>query len=481
MSAQSPINSKPKSALKTVRRWTFLLVSGSFTSVIFFLTIVVLINLRDEPLKLATQAMMREPGYLVPDERNGFFVLRAIDAEASVDAFAAGRDVVRAGEARYRADAAHFDVGHTDSSYQQLPKSAWDSRRCGPAPANCVQADLRNRAQLEALVLANATLLQRYNTMQAMDGFEEHVIPTVNAQIPNFGLLVQASDMALFNAEIDIADGNLKQGIERLQANDRYLRFLLQKSSTIVSRMVDLAMMRKQARTVSELLESYPILGEQYGDVLATLARPMTEQNFSSVFATGARNELSYLQHMKIGEAKDTLKGSMSERLSDNMSKLFYHRDATLNRIAELWRQRIEWENQAASRQHQLHGHVIEMPDQLAESSNFSFTSYLYNPIGTILANVALGSPDVYVSYRRKSVDVDGYLNLIGLQIDLRRKKIADAAIADFIANASENFRSPYDFAPMIWDAKDKQLQFIGREKARANLDGGKVFIVALQ
>ena len=455
--------------------------------IIVLLTILILINLRDEKLTPAAQVLLREPTYLVPVAENGFFILRAINADASLDAFSVGKKQVQEEAARYRAEPPHLTQNYTLDNYKTSPASVWDVRRCQETLQSCVEEDLRNREKVTARIKANDLLLQRYAQMRALPGFEERVIPAFTAVVPYYPALTHAAELLMEQAALDIADGNIEKGITRLQENDRYMRLFLKNSSTLISKMISLSMMRKQARVVSELVNKYPQLAREHGDIFSTLVRSVqpTEINFKSAFVNEARYVNFYLgmaskySNSAIGASGEN--SSSDSPLMDACSyfcQLFLHPNATINELSTYWQQQITTANQPASTYTKIRANLAA--NHTTELPVLKQLHYVYNPIGKILIDLTQYTPDPYINYMEKGADTDGYLRLVGLQIKLRQQNIAETAIADFVAKAPEPFRSPYDSSAMIWNAKDRQLEFIGRQDTSSNLNHGKRFIVPL-
>ncbi|MFZ6672814.1 hypothetical protein [Undibacterium sp. Xuan67W] len=480
MLQNKPVLRSPRSrSIRVLRRIMWVLL-GFVVLILLFIVGVMFINLHDESLSPEVRALMQAPVYKVADKKNGFFILRAIDADPSLDAFKSGREIVASDERRYLQNPITFDQLTRDESKEKKLESTWDQRRCISPLNNCMQADLTRRAELEKLLVANQILLQRYMQMQVMEGFEEHVIPTPGSPIPNMSPLVQAAEMVMVLAEFDIADGKFDRGIQRLQQNDRYLRSLMRNTSTLISRMVSIAIIRKQAKLVSDLVELKPELLTHYRQQLSELVRPLSqeEKNFVGVFTNEARffTFLQYLLHQKNDSREDIVKGFFSKKLG----RFFYQPNATMNQILLLWSERIALLRQSPLPIDTMRQQAAARSKAIEENMTFPYTHYFYNPIGKILAYVSEDTSATYVTYLERSIDLDGYLSLVSLQMELRSQHITESGISEYLAKASPALRNPYDASPMTWDAQKRQLQFTGRQKASSNLNGGKLYIVQL-
>jgi hypothetical protein len=446
----------------------------------------ILINLGDAALAPETQALMSVPKYAVEPERNGYFVLRAMDAALGSDVLKTGRILEDKYEKLYQENPRRSDY-ETQISYVKAPQSTWKADRCGPVTQNCVEADLHNRAEVESLLAQNVLALRRYELLQQLPEFEEHAIPSIFVPLLKYVPLVQGSDMSLAKASFDIADGRLKDGVDQLIKNDVALRRLLRKTSTLLSRSVALAMIARQARTISELVEIKPELLALYGEAVTYLVRPLRpeEISLSTVYASEARFAINHMNNVDAAHgiaiivAESETPGAAA-RFAGKIFGLFFQPHATLNMIGASWRSIIDEANQAASEYDKVRTRLIEKNRHLAGNPYLPYLHYLSNPVGKMVWKIG-ADPIRYLDSMERSADIDGYLRLVGLQVDLRRRKIAENSIQAYADKAGADFRSPYDGKAMRWIAGKKQLQFFGRQISNANPDSGSVYVVQMR
>jgi hypothetical protein len=328
--------------------------------------------------------------------------------------------------------------------------------RCVDAVTSCIQADLDGRTLIEAKLAQNAILLQRWEQMQSLSGFEEHIIPDASAVRPRYDVLADAAEMSAVLASFDIEDGDLERGVARLETDNRYLRFLLRNTMSVQSRMAVVDMLRTQTRVVSELIEAYPVLMTMYDDRFTALVRPLSEseQRFGSIVFNEARMAQQVLYW----------KASAGTGWRARLQKLLFHPHATLNQLVNLHLARVSAVDVPISQLDDALTQLRQSEQLLTSRMQFPNPRYAYNPLGKMLAVSAYAQPDQLFRFIRRSADLDGYLRLVSLQIELRRKRIAYANIGTVVAAAPLPFRSPYDGSTFTWNAEKKRLQFIGRE-----------------
>jgi len=468
------------SNLKAVIRWSlriFLVVAGI---ALLLLATFVAINLKDEALTPETQALLQDQLFHLPDEQNSFYILVMMNAAPGTDLLKNGINKIEAQQSLYQQDKAYYQSHPHPEVEESTLSFNWNNNRCRQTIQNCVQMDLAKRAGLRAQMASNQILAERYALMRKTGGYEEHLIPTFNASVPPYSSLSRAIDLLLTQASFDIADGKLDAGLQLLESNDRYLRGALKNSSSLISKMVMQTAIRKQARTVSELLVLYPALLEQYADRVSRLVQPMTEaeRSLERAFLYEASVQAQFPQHLFASLATTQDKSEMAPWPLNVLGNFTFQPNATSNMVARNWAFIIGAARNTAVDFNASKERLEKMREAFNAGGISFYLEHAYNPVGKILMQV--GIPDYALTYIGKSLDTDAYLRLVSLQVDILRKKIPDADIPAYLANAPPTLRSPYDGSAMLWDTRSAQLKFIGHEKASSNLDAGNVNIVAL-
>ena len=432
----------------------------------------IVINRRDEPLSPQALALAAKTA-LPPADANGYYVLFALSADDNADVMATGREAVQK-LARLASENPNATDLSRQTDFKHAPHFTWQVHRC-TASEHCAKADVGRRAALTEARSHSAALLQRYALLQQMPNFEEPAIYAPAAPIPGYTELIAAHDMSLVEAAFDIADGRLANGIAILQKNDAYVRQLMRQSSTLISRMVAVAMMRRQARAVSELSDLYPALSADHGDQMAALVRPLSsaEQSFRPVFRHEAQYGVTAVRALDFESGRqDTalahLPRHWSERVSAGFFDLFYQRNATANLLVRTWSPLLEDADKPATDYTAIRSRAVQRCASFDTVALLLQPNGLINPTGKLLVALSSIQPAM-VDYMERSADADGYLRLVGLKIDAQRKHIPLASMQDFVNASAASYRSPYDGTPMLWSSEKRQLQFIGRQKATSN------------
>lgn len=448
--------------------------------VALLISLFLVINWKDEALSEQAQAMSQEKPVQVADAQNGFYILKTMDAPADTDVFKAGLEKVSVERALYLKNRGTYQAPVQNAAIPKVVKFSWDQKNC-QRTTNCVQDTLAHRSEVSEQMKSNQLLLQRYEMMQKTGDFEERLLPTFTAELPLYGLLLKAMEMQTAQAVFYIADGKLDAGLQALENNNRYARSVLKNSYSLVSKMVALTGLRKQVRAVSELATLYPVLNSQYAARMMQLVSPMSdaERSLSAAFSYEALLGMRFNEDLR--NSKESAEVVDAEDVPwpvYPLLKYSYQSNATNNLLAQYWGILINTAKQQSPDIPAMEKQLAELEGQRLGTGIFSFHHYAYNPAGKIL--VQIGIPSYYSQYLERSVDAEGYMRLVALQLDILEKKIPLADIPGYVANAGKAYRNPYDDTAMIWDASKRQLQFVGHEKATSNPDGGKMSVILM-
>ncbi|MFZ6688525.1 hypothetical protein ACO0K0_12330 [Undibacterium sp. SXout11W] len=472
------------SPVRKILRWALTFIGGVTALAISIIVVGILINLKDEPLDSKAKAMRDGTTNAVDPKTNGYFVLIAMDADEGLDALKTGQEAAK----KYAALANEnpFRIDYIDKAeYKKAPPFTWLDGRCKNVNISCLEEDILNRTKLETLIAQNSLLLKRYEMIEQLSQFEEPPIISPALSIAGYSSLLHASDLTTLKAVFDIADGRTKAGIERLAKNDQFIRRLMLQSSTLTSKMVITSMLQQQTRVISELVEAYPNFIETVGDVKSTMLRPLSEAELSLVPALKKEAQFvltNLTTHYPAEEAKTT-----PDKFSSLFLKAFYQPNATVNMMANYLEMVVESAHVTPAAFNHTQQQLSELSKESGEHSFPPYVHNLYNPFGKILYQMLLRYPETYVNYMERVADLDGYIRLVGLQAEIRRKGVTDDAIQNFVATADSQFRSPYDATPMTWAAQKKQLQFVGRQnnsdyksEYKSDLSGRNIYLAQL-
>ncbi|HEX4327863.1 MAG TPA: hypothetical protein VH105_13645 [Burkholderiales bacterium] len=464
-----------------VRRIFKILVSGFSLLVAIGLLIFVFGNWSDEALSPAAQKLVAIPKPAVPDASNGYFVLLGIDAPTKEDALTAGRQLQAVRDREYAENPLRSDYSSPPELFND--GAQWGKLRCPMQGENCIDRYLKNRQGFTDWMSGHEILQTRYAQLNSLPGFEEAPFLSAHMLLPHYQGMTQAGELRLISAAYDMDGGNPAAGLEAIVGEIGVHRRLLASSRMLISKMIFVAMLRRDYQVLSEAIEHWPALAKVQEPVLTGALRPLDlrETDMRQVFQMeNLFTAHVFLQALEANRGADSSDDSNDEQsgwwhkaMGNPMGRMSYLPNATLNEVAPYWSRRVEagYGSGATveSRKRDLAAFFAHWSSELVGMP----WNYLHNPAGKILITTG-EDPGLYMNYVERVHDLDGYIRLVTLQAALRRRNIALDDVAAFVQQASPEMRNPYNGQAMRWDASTSSLLFEGEQGATANSAGEK-------
>jgi hypothetical protein len=431
---------------------------------IFFVYFVV-INWSDEELKPEVkQALAWQPPADAFDD-NGFLVLWGIEAPIELNAAEVGKKTLKAELARFTTmQKTHKEPPPFDENPAEIDDFIdWKDNRCDyQKQQNCVDFYLQQGADKLALVLlVQERLTARFEVIKQSKNYVEVIPPMVAAGFPKYSLLIHASELERIRAISNIAENRMDIGLQGIVNNALFSRRLLEKSNSLVSHMIAVAMMQRDTRILSELMTKYPNIATQYSEQLAPILAPISESKYSlkKTFVNERDWGLAVLSNSP-DMFDDEFLTSYLTRSEYFFRKLGYQPNATLN-LLYMWGQyRVKLTEVGAVNLAQTLKDVTDKQKALLGLGIHPF--YIKNTAGKILVSVA--EPD-FTNYIERQHDLDGYLKMVKTQLDV----MADGVAKDKIV--AIEIHDPYTQKLMPFDVKTGVVTFTGRQPSSANFN----------
>jgi hypothetical protein len=311
--------------------------------------------------------------------------------------------------------------------------------------------------------------------------------------------MMQAAEMNLMEAVLGFDKGDLTTGAQTLMQGIRVHRRFLADSSLLVSRMIAVAMLRRDYAVLSAAIEHWPPLTRQA--VLAPAWQPLGAREYD--LRPALQSETIARAHTLSGLIQSQqklgwyafVKQSLTEGITQNRQLLgipwhatllsyFVLPHATLNllvRWLDAQARAISGDAAAIEARHAAQAaRQTRAFDQIAPWASWRF---IRNPGGKVLLKIYFGDlgPDP-LAYAERIHDLGGYIRLVALQAALRRDGVPQTEAAGYVQRAGPDLRNPYDGQPMRWDAASATLSFEGRQKNSFNPDDAPhIFSVRLK
>lgn len=437
-----------------------LLALGAF--VLVTIIAFVLINLRDEALRPETRALQNFEQDPVPDAQNAYYAQLALSAPAEVDAHQRGLEYVRALNALHAShpwpDYERIQDLEARFGIRYTPISKNLSSRCGRDDRDCLAQFLAIQKELRALTREHAAHLTRYRSLYAYPEFQETAAKSLLMPVGIYPMDLQR--LAVGGLALRAADGELRAVLIELAQDTTYWRRVLAGASTLITKMVAIAVLNRNYQLLSEILHRH----RHQIAPLAAAAPMLTELTAAELSMRNVWRAEASLGIHTVFSLDQQLKQPRNTRMSEGTSlwdttldHLPFKPNATANLMAEYWQAMIEESESPAG---DILNGAQRLRPRLTELAKIPRWDLVYNPAGKILVAIGAQDPETWLRYSARLHNLKGRVRLVRLQYDLYQSRIPVDRLPAYLAAADH--RDPYQNQAMHWDAASGDLYFLG-------------------
>ncbi|MBU1052480.1 MAG: YIP1 family protein [Proteobacteria bacterium] len=302
---------------------------------------------------------------------------------------------------------------------------------------------LANHNEVDSLLQNNKELLGRYDKLYNFHKYVEPLEYSFCTPALDFSTIRNIHKVKLMQIALFAQHGDLSSALNSIQNDAEFWRFIAINTKTLLPKLYSYSILSTDIRFVAELCSRHSLNFKQQKTVEMIL-RPF-DQNATSL--TKALHGETYFWIFGM----DLLHRSKTKWPPTNLLK----QNATRNRYFSLYQKEIE---------------LSEMTPQkfAAEVARNGFAntdkqvkfSFLYNPVGEILASIT--EPDIskFIGYIDKGYNLEGLRRLATLKVLSSTENIAPENMQQFLDTHKGEFGNPYTGEPMIWDSKVKRIYF---------------------
>ncbi len=422
-----------------------------------------LINLRDERLLPEVSAALGARHDAVPPSENLFFAVLAFDMRNSSDINADGQRLyANYLEGLRRSPNAPLTLAN-DPAFPRQEFVGDRNELCGVGggPEDCIERTLANPQAVQRLLADNASLIDRYQSLQAYRRFEDRLHPSQSSPVIHWTPYLLAKRSFLTSIALDYAQGRVAAALARLQGDVAFTRRILaEPEELLIDKVVMAASLRLSLTLASDILRHGPLSDADYA-ALREVAAPLTvpERSLAGVLQREFEPLATMLASLDDPKNISRRMGVMRTRgpgenrtwsaAEDRISLHFFKLNATLN---DIWlaRESTRRASEGSCRDWQAGGMGLA-------GTGPALIRYVYNPIGKALAWAA--APAVY-SAVGTYCDLEAMQRIVALQVAFHSGHIAVEDAAGFIARTAQEFFDPYTGRPFLWDAAAKGVTF---------------------
>lgn len=419
-------------------------VAAVALAMVVFIGLTLIVNLAvfdEKPLEPVSRLMESEYGVEPPREGNAYFALLGLKAAEDRDFAASGAQLLE----RYAyKQAALGDADYLEILGNLAADQAWLEAYdgcTGRKQAGCL-AHFAGQIQSKPLGGERVNLLlQRYQQIIDLPLFQDQEHLGMATPLPEYSAMMKLSQLQLANSFLS---GDSSAFLDRLEADIRFWRMLLDQSRSLLGKMVGLAGIWNDVSFLSEFVASQDSLDEHRA-VITRILTPLTAEE------------------LDIGESFEFEQRFFAFDLINHpgspVKRLLVQPQATSNSYYSLITEPML--RLSSMPIEQFVGVYVPARDSTAGSAQLTSTDGLLSLSPASLYNLAgkqklvenAYSPADYVA---RAHDANGMIDLVRLQVELKNEAEADRVRA--IQQAT--IGNPYTQAPMYYDEDGSWLSF---------------------
>jgi hypothetical protein len=421
-----------------------------------FAILVVLINLPDRALDeeaktWQSRAVSASAG-ADPAAVDRGASLWALDAPADVDASKIGRAIDELYRARSRAQMAAGDWG-VQPFYPADPLILPLELGCIERASACVSNALSHSNIVRDLAQRRGALLHR---LDLLDGgpFVE-LAPPLEPHAPSaqYASLIAGHSLSLALAAVDIGDGHLDAGTERLERMTRVPRRMLAGCQTLACKLAAAGMLRRAFLVYSELMSQTTAI-TTLAPSLERAGAPLSAAELDLRVPLALELQLARrldedLAHPAGGEG-----AGFKESLAVRLAPLFLKENATFNRQVELAEIEAPFASASAQVFASEEARLSEAFSHRAEQIGATSLASLYNPLGRVLVS---GLPSIRNAAAQLH-DLEGLAAAVHAKAALLSQHIRAANAQAFLDQKPAGLVDPYSGEALTFSVADRLL-----------------------
>lgn len=445
-------------------------VLGIVLIVLSIVLLFVVANWQDQSLRPEVQASLNwQPPKNMEDD-NGYLILLGMNAKDGVDPLALGKRKLELELMRYEShpNASEYDPNSAVKHPDEQPFKKQEDEVCAYATTiNCVEFYVSRSVKKEQeIIQARRVLSQHLNSILDSKDFIEVAPPFIAASIPPYPSLVHAMEIERMRAIRLIVDGQTEQGFAVLMKIAKFSQKWLENSTFLISHMLAIAMVQRDLRIADELLQRFPELASQHGQVQAWLGDfSEKKMNISRALNYEGKISLRMMHDLRLESA-----GANKSWWESFLFNLFNRPNSSSN-LAYDWQQIWSTLADQSGRDYLTQKQAIQKKQDALLGVGIA-NLYLRDPITKILLSVSTPGYDNYIE---KHFDTFAQINLLAMKMALIEKKIPSSAIPQFVQDHAKQYANPYDGKAIGWDAEKHQLFIEVRQESNQHYQKAKI------
>jgi hypothetical protein len=365
-----------------------------------------------------------------PDNQNLAIAISGINAPEGKDSIKHGRFLIDASKNDLTRDAARF-LANGAAKLNFVGKrdefECWLDDKLEKTASNCASVK-----RLKALILANKTLLARYQQLYTMPHWQGSTFGG-GQTIINLNVLLAAE------IKLDVDEGRQELAYQKWRSNFQFVSRALATQSTMIERAIFLVADDLCLGSLEYLLTSSSQTSTKHYDELQTLLKPNSLNRYNLKGMLRADYALINNEFMTKQQHID-----------------YVHPNFIRNRI---YRMQMEFLESAHKPPNTFSSTNEQFIKKYKETQSVFDINWL-DPFNSFLANKIMGGLPRGFELIKSMHHHNGTINALNLITQIRLKNIDSADVQNYINLAGTEFNNPYTGKPMQWNAEKKAIIF---------------------
>jgi hypothetical protein len=294
-------------------------------------------------------------------------------------------------------------------------------------------------AEVDQLRRDNTDLLHRYENLYNYHQFTEPLNCGYSTPVPHFSPLRSMQKVKLLQIARTAQGGDIRGALLEVQKDAEFWRLVARESKTLINKLVSLSMLATDFQLVAELgVQQQPNPDEW--QLMQAILRPFDqgESSFAGTLNGEAIFSLLSFKAIALTAKKDPLVNSALLKPNATKNGIYSYYQKTIA-LAEMTPP-----NFASS--------AALLEDAASPIRNWSF---IYNPVGEILNNIARPNIAEYIARGHK---IECLRRLALLKILSVKERIAPKNMQQFLEAYKADYGNPYTGESMNWDAQQNKI-----------------------
>ncbi len=300
---------------------------------------------------------------------------------------------------------------------------------------------------------------ERYHKLSEYKSFNSKIIPDIISPAPIMLPLIVYERLYVFNFVDEYMRGNIDNAINLMKKEEAVCMNLLEKSDTLINKLVACIMMYIHQNGVNQLLNYENDIDYRLYDYVQNMTDYSREAlSIREAYMHEYNCTVAFISRM-LNSPEAITDYSISPEEISQANPLFFKANNIINHTYLYHDSNADYSELPTYKMMKLYG-ISDVP-------KYSFFETMYNPLGVIFSKNYLAA---YHSYPVKIRDLQVRLYMLKAIAHIKKLNLNNEDIVTFLNSKKDSMYNHYNNEPFNWDSSTHTISFIGPNQ-EANAD----------